>query len=415
MRALPADRRLSTLVVTGADVDVPLRAVARSIARLHADPAARAVDVSPATRAGLLDRWVGDVAELLSAVDDRLGSETTTRVETIDALASAYVRGRTPLLEARISDGRIVDGHGDLLADDVFCLPDGPRILDCLEFDDHLRVGDAFADIAFLVMDLERLGAPGAARRFVDAYREFSDDAGPASLLDHYVAARALVRAKVAALRAAQGGTPSEDAGQLVALCENHLRAALPVLVLVGGVPGSGKSTLARALAERLDAVWLQSDLVRKDLAGVPHVRTPIEGVDAALYAPEMTTRTYAELERRAAELLGMGESVVVDATFSSAGRRDALRRVARAAEACLVELRCDAPADVLTRRVAARRVGEDDPSDATVEVLEAVAARFDAWPEAHVVATERPGHEALDEASGAVAAVRSGPWPAKA
>ena len=36
-------------------------------------------------------------------------------------------------------DGRIVDGHGDLLADDIFCLDDGPRILDCLDFDDRLR------------------------------------------------------------------------------------------------------------------------------------------------------------------------------------------------------------------------------------------------------------------------------------
>jgi hypothetical protein len=30
-----------------------------------------------------------------------------------------------------------VDGHGDLLADDICCLEDGPRILDCLDFDDR--------------------------------------------------------------------------------------------------------------------------------------------------------------------------------------------------------------------------------------------------------------------------------------
>ena len=39
-------------------------------------------------------------------------------------------------------------------------LSDGPRVLDCLEFDDELRYGDVLADVAFLAMDLERLGAP---------------------------------------------------------------------------------------------------------------------------------------------------------------------------------------------------------------------------------------------------------------
>jgi aminoglycoside phosphotransferase family enzyme len=51
------------------------------------------------------------------------------------------------------------DGHGDLLADDIFLLDDGARILDCLEFDPRLRYGDVLADVAFLAMDLERLGA----------------------------------------------------------------------------------------------------------------------------------------------------------------------------------------------------------------------------------------------------------------
>jgi aminoglycoside phosphotransferase family enzyme len=49
-----------------------------------------------------------------------------------------------------------VDGHGDLLGDDIFCLDDGPRILDCLDLDDRLRWLDGLDDAAFLAMDLER-------------------------------------------------------------------------------------------------------------------------------------------------------------------------------------------------------------------------------------------------------------------
>jgi len=60
------------------------------------------------------------------------------------------------------------DGHGDLLAEDIFLLDDGLRVLDCIEFNDRLRHGDVLADVAFLAMDLERLGEPALAARFLD-------------------------------------------------------------------------------------------------------------------------------------------------------------------------------------------------------------------------------------------------------
>ncbi len=53
-------------------------------------------------------------------------------VDEVQRLAQRFLAGRAPLLEARIRGGRVVDGHGDLLTEDIFCLPDGPRILDCL-------------------------------------------------------------------------------------------------------------------------------------------------------------------------------------------------------------------------------------------------------------------------------------------
>ena len=40
----------------------------------------------------------------------------------------------------------------------VFLVDEGPQVLDCIEFDDELRYGDTLADVAFLAMDLERLG-----------------------------------------------------------------------------------------------------------------------------------------------------------------------------------------------------------------------------------------------------------------
>ena len=140
--------------------------------------------------------------------------------------------------------GRARDGHGDLLADDIFLLDDGPRVLDCLEFDDALRLDDVLADVAFLAMDLERLGRPDLAERFLAAYRAASGDTWPSSLAHHHIAYRAQVRAKVSAIRAEQGVPDSADKAQaLLRLALAHLEAGRVRLVLVGGLPGTGKST----------------------------------------------------------------------------------------------------------------------------------------------------------------------------
>jgi hypothetical protein len=122
----------------------------------------------------------------------------------IGSLALRFVDGRGPLFADRAAGGHIVDGHGDLIAEDVFCLPDGPRVLDCLEFDDRLRFVDVLDDVAFLAMDLEHLCAGAAAEAFLAWYREFSAAPVVRSLQHHYVAYRAFVRAKVAGIRARQ-------------------------------------------------------------------------------------------------------------------------------------------------------------------------------------------------------------------
>ena len=123
----------------------------------------------------------------------------TEEFEWVRTLAERYLQGCSPLLEQRIRTSMVIDGHGDLLAEEIFCLPDGPRILDCLAFDERLRHGDCLDDLAFLVMDVERFGGMEAA--LTRWYRGFSYETHPGSLAHHYVAHRANVRAKIACLR----------------------------------------------------------------------------------------------------------------------------------------------------------------------------------------------------------------------
>jgi predicted kinase len=304
----------------------------------------------------------------------------------VEQLVHRYLDGRERLFDQRVRDGRIRDGHGDLQADDIFLLDDGPRILDCLEFDAALRWDDVLDDVAFLAMDLERLGRADLASRFFDWHRELSGDAWPPSLSHHFVAYRAHIRAKVNAIRHAQGDAVAGDAARsLLALCRAHLEEGRVRAVLVGGLPGTGKSTIAAALGGRLGYPVLRTDVFR----GPPQPeRRAGAGYGEGRYRQEAVEAVYDAMLDEAKRLLELGESVVLDASWSSAAMRSAARDIAAQTSSEVVELQCVSPTDVAADRIRARTAVGIDPSEATPDVATAMAAHFDAWPEAVAVDT---------------------------
>jgi aminoglycoside phosphotransferase family enzyme/predicted kinase len=389
MRRLPDDRRLSTLVLAGVDVEAPLRHLAHQMAAFHlASPVTRLAEEEAGVTA-TWRRWETNQCTLLRGLDHDPDREMAADVIR---LARRYLAGRAPLFDQRVRDGRARDGHGDLLADDVFCLADGPRALDCLDFDERLRVGDVLADVAFLAMDLERLGRPELGRAFLERHRELTGDDWPASLAHHHVAYRAQVRAMVAAIRFQQGDDAAVgEARQLLTIASEHLRAGRVRLVLVGGAPATGKSTLAAGLADALGAVVLRSDEVRKELAGLPASQPAAAELDAGIYTSASTEATYAELLVRARRLLRMGTSVLLDASWLDPQHREAAREVAASTTSDVTELRCVLPVDEAAGRARARAACRCDASDAGPAVARALAARERPWPEAVIVATEGP------------------------
>nr|MBO2501665.1 gluconate kinase [Thermoanaerobacterales bacterium] len=159
-------------------------------------------------------------------------------------------------------------------------------------------------------------------------------------------------------------------------------------LVLVGGLPGTGKSTVARALGDALEATVLRSDEVRKELAGLPADAPAPAGYGQGIYSAAATAETYRELLARAEVALGMGEIVVLDASWSDRAQRDLARAVAHRTHAEVVELRCEVDPAVAAERIRARAERGGDPSDATPEIAAAMAARADPWPEAVPIST---------------------------
>lgn len=394
MRRMPEDRRLSTLVRQSVPLAATIRQLARQLAAFHAradrGPAIDADETRDAVRA----RWRDSFEQVRPFHGTVL--DTATAIE-IEALAEEFLAGREALFDHRIAEGHVVDGHGDLLADDIFCLDDGPRVLDCLEFDDHLRHVDVLDDVAFLAMDFERLGAPHLAGQLVADYREFAGDPAPPALLHHYLAYRAFVRVKVACLRAAQGDTETAElAREYAGIALRHLRLGRPRLILVGGAPGTGKSTIAGGLADRLGATLLRSDRLRKELATLSPAPRPAEPYRQGLYDTGHTDSTYAELVRRAGALLTLGETVVLDASWSADRHRRLATDAAEQASSPVLAVRCEVPAAVSAQRITNRTA---ELSDATPQIAHRMAEDTDPWPEAYPLTTTGTPRESIARA----------------
>ena len=138
-------------------------------------------------------------------------------------------------------------------------------------------------------------------------------------------------------------------------------------LILICGLPGSGKTTLARQLAVEVPAVRLCPDEWKHDL-----------GID--YYDEQGRVRLETRLWRLAQELLGLGQSVILENGFWAREEREELRLGARDLGVA-VELRyLEAPVDELWRRLEIRNE-EGRPGTAPIkrEDLEKWSRQFEA------------------------------------
>lgn len=395
---MPGDQ-LAVLLRREGDVSECIGSVARAFVSFHAS-AARSSDIDRAGGAqALLSGWDDRFAQTSPFVGMVLDPGVERRVQE---LARRYLAGRAPLLERRMAEGHVCERLGDVQAEDIVCTDAGVRIVEPVTLEGRPRHADLLADLTFLAVDLEHLGAADASQQLLVAYQEISGARFPASLVHQYCASGAYVRTGLACLETREGDRfGARAARSLHELCCSHLEAGAVRLVLVGGLPGTGKSTLARSLADQSGATLLRSDEVRKRLvSGAPEpVTSAGSGYRRGLYRPEMTDATYARMLERARVALGLGEPVVLDASWTSADHRQAARAVATETSSEMVELVCVVDASEAQRRIERRRAKGEDLSDATAEVARAMTADADPWPSARQIDTSGTTRGALRQA----------------
>ncbi len=356
------------------DRDLVLR-LARRVARFHAVIPAVDPRESYGQPQSVLQPMLENFAHIRAALDAQARNEKLASLET-------WTRKRMerllPVIRQRREQGHIRECHGDMHLGNIARFQGRICIFDGIEFNPQLRWIDTQSDMAFLLMDLQHKGLQQEAASFLNAYLEISGDYDGLPLLPFYLVYRAMVRAKVTAIRLAQSGLSRDERRSTAAEYAAHINLAArlsqvmqPALIITFGFSGSGKSRVAGWLAEHLPAIQVRSDVERKRLCGLLTGELLVSAPDEGIYRPEVTEATYTRLHAIATTAIQAGFTTIIDATFLDAGARDRFRKLAQTQGCPFLILACHAPVGLLRERVQQRNREESDPSDADLTVLE--------------------------------------------
>jgi aminoglycoside phosphotransferase family enzyme len=194
MRRLPAQRMLDRALLAESASTADVAAVARLLCGFFRS--ARGEPLSPVAYLRRLARQAARSGRELRMPDLRLDGNL---VRQVTGAQLRFISEAASLLAPRAA--LLLDGHGDLRPEHVFLGSPSqvPCVIDCLEFDRDLRRLDPLEEMAFLMLECERLGGRTVARELLRYYRQMLPDAAPASLVDFYRSRRAANRALIAA------------------------------------------------------------------------------------------------------------------------------------------------------------------------------------------------------------------------
>jgi aminoglycoside phosphotransferase family enzyme/predicted kinase len=378
MLRMPEERMMARLLerreVTITDID----AIARKVARFHAE-AARGNGIELfGTIEAIRNNWIENLKQTKAYLGRTL-SEQDHRL--IGDWALERLRHDAEHFNQRITGGFIRECDGDLHTENI-CLDGQVHIFDCIEFNERFRYSDTAADVAFLAMDLENHGRLDLAQRFVEQYIELSADTSLQQVLSLYLVNRAFIRGKVESFRLDDPLISDDEKTAATARAERFFRLArgyilrkkIPkTLFLTCGPTGSGKTAVANELAFQLGLHHYSSDQERKRLAGVE----PTERC-SDIYNQSWNQATYARLLELARNSLHASTSTVVDATFRTRRERQQFIQMAAAEGVSTVILRLSCPADLIRQRLEIRQSQDNVISDGTWEIYQQQMTTFE-------------------------------------
>ncbi|MGE5027641.1 MAG: AAA family ATPase [Betaproteobacteria bacterium] len=375
MRRFPQSGLLDQVLQRGRLTPEMVDAIARRIADFHGCTAVSGSN----DMFGAPEQVHQPVIENFAQIRARPGSQPLRHgLDVLAEWSELEFRRLRDAFTARKKMGFVRECHGDLHLGNIVLL-DGEIVpFDCIEFNENLRWIDVLSEAAFLAMDFHDRGHSGLARRFLNAYLVQTGDYAGLDVLRYYLVYRAMVRAKVACIRAGQNDLAGSERELLwashrhyIALTESFIRPAPAFIVITHGLSGSGKTTVTQALLEAQDVFRVRSDVERKRLYGLKPEAHSSTGTGESIYSPEANARTYRKLMELTREAVRSGFPVIVDAAFLKRRERAAFHELARELGVPFAILDFSAPEDLLRKRVETRRQEGRDASEADLAVLE--------------------------------------------
>ena len=414
MRRMPADQMLDRMLERGSVNRATIRAIAAVIVNFfNANSTRNATRLRSAAMVWRI--IIGELTECEQPVGQTL---TTEQFESIESFCRGFIASHWTMFNARARGGRVREGHGDLRCEHI-CIEAGKiSIFDCVEFSERLRTTDLASEIAFLAMDLDRLGAPALADELIAAIVEATGDDEIPLLMPFYKCYRAIIRGVVESLRAREAEVDPRERDAAIALARNHFALATsyardyaPILVVICGLSGSGKSTIAKAMQLRFGFPIVSSDLMRKQTLSIPPDHSAADAYRSGAYALEHIDTVYAAMLESAEQQLREGAGVILDATYQDPAHRKAARELAQRLKLPILFIECRADDAEIRRRLVDRKKA-NNPSDATVEVYAHQLKDFVALseipdPQHLVVDTARPWAEIVKEMKRALERLR--------
>lgn len=379
MRRFPQGAQLDRILQRGELTAEMIDAFARMTAEFHAAAAMAEKECDFGTAQQVWQPIEENFTQIHEHLADERWDESLARLEQWSD--ESYQR-ILPLLNQRKQNGFIRECHGDLHLRNLAWVDHKAIAFDCIEFNPALRWIDVISDIAFLVMDLRERGETHLAQRFLNSYLEISGDYEGLPLLSFYIFYRAMVRAKVAAIRCGQAVNSDEERKQAeqefaayLDFAESCTQRDQPVLIVARGLSASGKSKHSGMLLEWLSAIRLRSDVERKRLFGMRAEESGKSAPGEGIYSASAGKKTYDRLRQLAAILLDAGYSTIVDAACLKHEQREPFYSLAQEKRVPMLLLEFHAPEATLRQRIVKRK---GNASDADLAVLEQQLAQWE-------------------------------------
>ncbi len=315
-----------------------------------------------------------NISRLKEILVDTAALDLLTRLQEWET--STFKKIKRQLVK-RKHDGFIRECHGDMHLGNIMIHNNGVTIFDCIEFNENLRWIDVMSEIAFMVMDLDDRNQRELGNLFLNHYLELSGDYRGMTVFSYYLMYRALVRAKVAAIRSTQSDLSKDKKDVIHRQCFEYLRLAErytrmihPVLIITHGLSGSGKTILSEQLAVGLSLIRIRSDIERKRLYGLEPGSSSTAGIDADIYSMAASQRTYHYLADLSKQLIEGKNSTIIDAAFLKHWQRDIFYKLAAKLEIPFIIIDLNADDALLEKRILERLHTGTDASDAGISVL---------------------------------------------